>query len=221
MRRHASPRARNRMAPLRRSGSLFLLIFAACNRKPESGIRASGTVEVIEVDLAPTAAARVVTMKVDEGMTVEAGDTVAVLTQSDLPATLAGQRARLAMAQASLRDLQAGARPQEIRRAEAELAAAEAAAVRTKRELERVRSLVAAGGPTSGGASRRSTRMRSSHPASHSPRKSGPISLLGSRSRCRIRRECSSLACRPPCTSRYDGPGNRRHPNRRLAQGVR
>lgn len=130
---------------MRRHASLFLLIFVACSQKPESGIRASGTVEVIEVDLAPTAAARVVAMKVDEGMTVEAGDTVAVLTQSDLPATLAGQRARLAMAQASLRDLQAGARPQEIRRAEAELAAAEAAAVRTKRELERVRSLVAAG----------------------------------------------------------------------------
>ncbi|HEV8612046.1 MAG TPA: biotin/lipoyl-binding protein, partial [Gemmatimonadales bacterium] len=119
-----------------------LLVATACGRAPQQGYEARGTVEVPEVDLAPMTPAKVLAVRVEEGAQVKAGDTLALLTQTDLEATLAAQRARLATAQANLRDLQAGARPQEIGQVQAELAAAEAEAGRTAKALERARALV-------------------------------------------------------------------------------
>ncbi len=107
------------------------------------GYEARGTVEVHEVELSAPSAGRVALLRVDEGDQVSAGDTVAVLTQADLAATLDAQRARLATAQANLRELEAGARSQEIRQAEAELAAANAEAERTAKDSERMRALAA------------------------------------------------------------------------------
>ena len=114
-----------------------------CSKKGDGGYEARGTVEVREIDLAPMAPARVAMVRVDEGATVRAGDTLAVLRQIDLPATIEAQRAALAAAEANLRDLQAGSRPQEIRKAEADLAGAEAEAERTGKALERAKALVA------------------------------------------------------------------------------
>lgn len=130
--------------PARLTRALPLAFSLACaGGGPGSGVfDARGTVEVPEVDIGPLTAARVLTVRVDEGAQVRAGDTLALLTQTDLGATLAGQRARVANAEATLRELVAGARPQEIRRAEAEVAAAEAELVRTGQALERARSLV-------------------------------------------------------------------------------
>ena len=119
-----------------------LLVLVACGRAIPGIYEARGTIEVPEVDLAAMAPARVVALRVDEGATVQAGDTLAFLTQTDLPATLSAQRARVAAAEARLRDLEAGLRPQEIRQAEAALASAEAEAVRSRQALERARSLV-------------------------------------------------------------------------------
>jgi HlyD family secretion protein len=100
-------------------------------------------VEVPESDLSAPQPARVVSIQVDEGMRVHAGDTLARLNQTDLPASLAAQRARLATAEANLRDLEAGPRPQEIRQAEASLASAEAEALRARQALDRASSLIA------------------------------------------------------------------------------
>ncbi|HEV8150331.1 MAG TPA: HlyD family efflux transporter periplasmic adaptor subunit [Gemmatimonadales bacterium] len=118
------------------------LVVLGCGRAPKNAYEARGTVEVHEVDLAAMTPAKVITVRVDEGAQVRAGDTLAVLGQIELPATLDVQRARLAMAEAKLRDLEAGSRPQEIKAAEAEVAAAEAEAARTAKALERARSLV-------------------------------------------------------------------------------
>lgn len=121
---------------------LPLALARGCSRSPSDAYEARGTVEVPEIDLAPVTAAKVLTVWVDEGAAVQAGDTLALLMKTDLPAMLAGQQARVAMAQAKLRDLEAGSRPQEIRKAEADLAAAEAEAVRTAKALERARALL-------------------------------------------------------------------------------
>lgn len=128
-----------------RPGRWFALLLAAGACSPASGpwYLARGTVELPESDLSAPQPARVVALRVDEGARVSAGDTLALLTQTDLPASLATQRARLATALANLRDLEAGARPQEIRQAEAALASAEAEAVRTRQTLARARTLVA------------------------------------------------------------------------------
>lgn len=120
---------------------LVLAMAAACTREPGAAEDARGTVELPEVDLAGMAAARVVAIRVEEGAMVRAGDTVAVLGQVDLSATLAAQRARIATAEANLRDLEAGSRTEEVRRAEAESEVARAEVERAGKELVRVRDL--------------------------------------------------------------------------------
>ncbi|HEX7025123.1 MAG TPA: HlyD family efflux transporter periplasmic adaptor subunit, partial [Gemmatimonadales bacterium] len=130
------------MIPSRR-GALLLLLALGCGPGADEPYEARGTVEVPEVDLSALAAARVLAVRVEEGASVQPGDTVALLTQIDLPASIAGQRARIAGAEANLRDLEAGSRPEEIARAEAELRSAEADVERTTPDLARLRDLVA------------------------------------------------------------------------------
>ena len=117
------------------------LAVAACGGSARP-FEAWGTVELPEIDLAALAGARVVAVRVEEGARVAAGDTVALLTQADIGANVAEGRSRIATALANLKDLEAGSRPEEIRRAEAELAGAEAEVARTGKDLERTRDLV-------------------------------------------------------------------------------
>jgi HlyD family secretion protein len=122
-------------------GAAGALTVAACAGAPPP-FEAWGTVELPEIDMAALASARVVAVRVEEGARVAAGDTVALLTQADIGASVAEGRSRVATAIANLDDLEAGSRPEEIRRAEAELAGAEAEVVRTGKDLERTRDLV-------------------------------------------------------------------------------
>ena len=131
---------------MRLSVWLFAALLLACGGRGdyrEQEIRGHGTVEVDEADIAPTVTARVVRVWVEEGDRVQAGDTLATLTQSTLQPDISARLARIAAAEATLRDLQSGARPAEIERAEAELQTAEAEAVRTARDLERISRLAA------------------------------------------------------------------------------
>jgi HlyD family secretion protein len=121
----------------------LVLLGTGCRGTDPEWYLARGTVELPESDLSAPQSARVVALRVDEGARVKAGDTLALLTQTDLPASLAVQRARLATAEANLRDQEAGARPQEIRQAEAAVASAEAEALRTRQALERASALIA------------------------------------------------------------------------------
>lgn len=117
----------------------------ACRSGDDGATRGTGTIEVIEVDVAPTVPARVVHVLAQEGEAVRAGDTLVTLTQATMQADIEGRRARLAAAQAQLRDLEAGARPAEIQRAHAELDATEADALRTATDLVRLMPLAASG----------------------------------------------------------------------------
>ena len=117
----------------------------ACSRETSNQITADGTIELTEVDVAPFVSGRVVSVRVEEGATVRAGDTLVVLAQSTLPADIEQRRARVESAEARLRDLQAGARPAEIEKGGAELRSATAEAERAERERVRLDALVAAG----------------------------------------------------------------------------
>jgi HlyD family secretion protein len=117
-----------------------------CNKTDSSQIQGTGTLEVVEVDVAPLTPARVVRVWREEGDTVHAGDTLVSLTQSTVQADVTAQRARVAVAEAQLRDLEAGARPAEIDAAEAELRAAESETTRTAADLERLTTLFKTGG---------------------------------------------------------------------------
>jgi HlyD family secretion protein len=87
----------------------------------------------------------VLEVRVDEGQSVMPGDTLALLTAPTLDADLAVARARVAIAEAHLRDLQAGSRAQEVLAAEAELASARAEATRLVTDRNRMQALLDAG----------------------------------------------------------------------------
>jgi HlyD family secretion protein len=125
--------------------SALAMLVAGCSRNAGDGIEAVGTVEIREHDVAPMTAARVVRLLVDEGAAVDAGDTLAVLSMSTLAADIEQGHARVATAQAALREAEAGPRTAEIERAEAELRAAEAEADRAARDLVRIQALTESG----------------------------------------------------------------------------
>jgi HlyD family secretion protein len=108
--------------------------------------RASGTIEFTQTDVAGTVPARVERILVEEGATVKAGDTIAVLSQSGLPQDIQQRRARLAAAESELADLQRGARKEELERARAELRSATSEAERTAADSVRLARLLSAGG---------------------------------------------------------------------------
>lgn len=123
---------------------VVLALLTACERRSTEGLY-PGTIELDESDVAPLLAGRIVEMRVEEGDSVRVGDTLAILTQSSVPAAVEERRARLAMARARLADLERGSRAPELERAEAELAAAETEADRTAKDLVRVEPLAKGG----------------------------------------------------------------------------
>jgi HlyD family secretion protein len=123
-------------------------LLASCAREQVHRVEGTGTLEVIEVDVAPLVPARVLRVWREEGDAVRAGDTLVSLTQSATRADVDARRARLAAAEAQLRDLLAGATRPEIARYEAELRAADAEATRTQQDLQRLLALESSGGVT-------------------------------------------------------------------------
>ena len=82
-------------------------------------IRVSGNVEVTEAEVSFKIAGRVVERLVGEGESVEKGQTVARLDDSELSREAALRRAEVQAAEAALAELEAGSRPEEIAQAEA------------------------------------------------------------------------------------------------------
>jgi len=91
-----------------------------------SGLTVAGTVEATQVDVGPKATARIRALRVEEGQRVRLGDLLIVLDDDELTADVARLEAAVRVAQAQLRDLVAGARPEEIREGQAAVARAEA-----------------------------------------------------------------------------------------------
>jgi HlyD family secretion protein len=88
--------------------------------------RASGEVEATEVQVAPEVSGRIMEMSVNEGDHVQPGDLVARLDTRDIELALRRAQAERKQADAQLRLLQAGTRPEDVRQAEAQSAAAAA-----------------------------------------------------------------------------------------------
>ena len=117
-----------------------------CGGAESSEIEGTGTLEVIEVDVAAMTPARVLRVWREEGDSVRVGDTLVSLTQSTVHADVEARRTRVAAAEAQLRDLLAGATAMEIARAENELRAAETEATHTRQEFDRLTALKQSGG---------------------------------------------------------------------------
>ena len=137
----------------RLAGAVALAVAAltpACEEAPPaSEVRASGYVEATEVRLAVEVGGRLVELLVDEGDRVEAGDTLARLDTADTELAIRRVQAERRQAEAQLRLLRAGARPEDVRQAEArvqvadaEVRAAEVEEAAAARDLERFEALV-------------------------------------------------------------------------------
>src|SRR5215210_7997806 len=87
----------------------IVIALCACSANRNVVPSAVGSIEYTETDVSPLVGARVLRVLVDEGVMVHAGDTLAVLTQSTLAPEIDQRRARLAAAEADLRDLRQGA----------------------------------------------------------------------------------------------------------------
>jgi len=125
--------------------ALALAALPACHRDTPDDLSGVGTVEMVEVDVAPTSPARVERVIPREGATVKQGDVVAQVTQATMSADLDARRARLAGAEAVLRDLTMGRSSPDRARAAAELQGAEAEVARTSADLRRLTPLAESG----------------------------------------------------------------------------
>jgi HlyD family secretion protein len=105
-----------------------LAIAWAARQRGESpgAVSVTGTIEATQVDISPRITARIVERTVREGQAVERGQLLVRLDDQQLTAELTRAEATLRVVEAQLRDLRAGARPQEIREAEASAARADA-----------------------------------------------------------------------------------------------
>ena len=124
---------------------LLASMVAGCKGAAADPLSGTGTLEMVEVDVAALTPARVIRVWHREGDVVHAGDTLVTLTTSTVHADIDGRRAKLASAEAQFRDLQAGARPAEVAGAEAQFRSAEAEAARARRDAERLTPLAASG----------------------------------------------------------------------------
>ncbi len=105
--------------------------------RAETGITATGTIEVTKTDITPKVGGYLVELKVKEGDTVTAGQLVAKIDRPDLKTQLLRDEAALARAKAQLRDLEQGARSQELQEAAANLAAAQSQAEKARADFVR------------------------------------------------------------------------------------
>jgi len=116
-----------RTPPLAKIFLAAMMLSGACREKaPADRVRVSGQVEATEVQVSSQVAGRVLELRVSEGDRIARGDLIARLDTADAELALARTRADRDQADAQLRLLQAGARPEEIRQAEAQVASAQA-----------------------------------------------------------------------------------------------
>ena len=127
--------------------------------EPADVLTASGTVEATEAHLGFQAAGRIREIRVEEGDSVGAGDTLAVLDRRELLARREAAEAEIGAARAALRELETGARPQEIRRARAAVRAAEQQREDTRRDVERTRTLFEGGAASREALDKAETRL--------------------------------------------------------------
>ena len=104
-------------------------------------VSVTGTIEATQVDVSVKITGRIVERLVKEGDRVTRGQVLVRLDDSELAADVKRLEAALRAAQATLRDLEKGARPQEIEDARAAVSSAEATRTMTEREHQRTEQL--------------------------------------------------------------------------------
>lgn len=135
---------------------LFLLIAAAAlgaagavawyfsnhRAASDSALTLYGNVDIRQVQLAFNGSERIATMQAREGEQVRKGQLLATLDTARLASNVDLQQAQLASQQQQVARLEAGSRPEEIRKAQADVEAARIAADNSTHTYQRLRDLV-------------------------------------------------------------------------------
>jgi HlyD family secretion protein len=112
------------------------LLCGACQEQaPATAARVSGQADATEVQVAPEVGGRILELAIQEGDRVSRGALIARLDSRDADLALKRAEAERAQAEAQLRLLQAGSRPEDIRQAEAQAAAAAAEVAAAQADL--------------------------------------------------------------------------------------
>ncbi|MET0089244.1 MAG: efflux RND transporter periplasmic adaptor subunit [Candidatus Thiodiazotropha sp.] len=106
-----------------------------------SQLRVYGNIDVRLVNLSFEASGRIATVAVNEGARVKQGELLARLDQQRSELARDAAQAQVRAQQEVLREMEAGTRPEEIRKLEAELAAAHTQANNLERSYQRIRDL--------------------------------------------------------------------------------
>jgi HlyD family secretion protein len=120
-----------------------MIALGACRTAEDPNvIRLNGRIEATLVDLAPKVTGRVIEVRVREGERVKAGDLLARLDLGETALAVDRDQSGVASADARVRDLQAGARRNEIAAGEADVRDRRAAIDLAQKELERQQFLL-------------------------------------------------------------------------------
>src|SRR5262245_17995086 len=133
-------RGRIVMALLAAAALAALAALSGCGGDPAT-IHASGIIEMDEIDVASRVGGRVVRMMVNEGDSVRAGDTLAVLEQDEVAAQLRTQIAEAERAAAQSQEVSKGPRAQEIQMQRATVASLAAQLEGAERQYQRMEAL--------------------------------------------------------------------------------
>lgn len=104
-------------------------------------IVAAGTIEATEVDVSAEVGGRIVRLSVDEGRPVKKGELIAKIDDSQVATEVRGAEAALESARATLEDLNAGARTEELDRARARIELSRASLRLAESDWQRVEKL--------------------------------------------------------------------------------
>lgn len=114
-----------------------LVLCAACQESaPATAARVSGQADATDVHIASEVGGRIVELAIQEGDRVSRGAVIAKLDTRDADLALRSARAERAQADAQLRLLEAGSRPEDIRQAEAQAAAVDADVAAAQADLQ-------------------------------------------------------------------------------------
>jgi HlyD family secretion protein len=113
-----------------------------------NSVRASGTIEATQVDVAPQVGGRVKELRITEGSNVKVGDTLAVLDTAGPQFQFRQAQAGVDLADAQYKLLVNGARSEDLQMARAQVSQAEAAQQTAQADAKRAADLFATGSAT-------------------------------------------------------------------------
>jgi membrane fusion protein YbhG len=142
---HRVPRPLAAVLALAILGGAGVLLAGVFSRNHQADVRASGIIEMDEIDVASLVAGRVSSLPFQEGDTVRANDIIAVLQREEIAAELRVQAAQADRAAAELLEVRRGPRAEQIRMARADVAGAAAQLELAAKELARTEALVRSG----------------------------------------------------------------------------